>query len=281
MSPTPDHSLVSRLLLCLLALIPVLSLGILHLPHPFDGDQALIMVGARALEDGGRLYVDFWDNKQPGIYLFYWLAGKLFGFNEVGAHTLELIWYSGLAVWMTLGLRTYFRRPWLAALVPLASVGLFYGMSDKWHLTQVEALASLPLFGCLVLSTDLEATGGRQFRRWFLSGLCAGGLVTFKQALAPLAMVIWTVGLSRCGSGVIGAPLGDPSPRAWPAPPSAAWSCWGSWPRGLPCTDRCGKWCGRRSFFRWRPWPRLQRRLSHGSWGASRGSRRTHCRCCC
>ncbi len=220
MSPTPDGALVSRALLCLLALIPVWALGILHLPHPFDGDQALIMVGARALEDGGRLYVDFWDNKQPGIYLFYWLAGKLFGFDEVGAHTLELIWYSGLAVWMTLGLGAYLQRPWLAALVPLASVGLFYGMSDKWHLTQVEALVSLPLFGCLVLSTDLEATGDRQFRRWFLSGLCAGGLVTFKQALAPLAMVIWTVAIVvRLGcdrgaawrpiaTGVAGASLG-------------------------------------------------------------------------
>lgn len=153
------------------------------------------MVGARALEDGGRLYVDFWDNKQPGIYLFYWLAGKLFGFHEVGVHLLELLWYSVLAVWMTLGLRPYFQRPWLAAFVPLASVGLFYGMCDKWHLTQVEALVSLPLFGCLILSTDLEAAGGRHFRRWILSGLCAGVLVTFKLALAPLAVTIWTVAI--------------------------------------------------------------------------------------
>ncbi|MDZ4288605.1 MAG: hypothetical protein U0984_11635 [Prosthecobacter sp.] len=185
----------SRILLCFLALIPIWVLGFIHLPHPFDGDQALFMVGAKHLEDGGRLYVDFWDNKQPGIYLFYWLAGKLFGFNEVGAHALELIWYSILAVAMTLGLRSYFRRPWLAAFVPLASIGLFYGMADKWHLTQVEALASLPLFGCLILSTDLDATGRWHFGRWFLAGLCAGVLVTFKLALAPLAMMIWIVAI--------------------------------------------------------------------------------------
>lgn len=185
----------SRILLCLAALLPVWLLGFIHLPHPFDGDQALFMVGARQLEQGARLYVDFWDNKQPGIYLFYWLAGRLFGFHEVGVHTLELLWYSVLSVGMVLGLQRHFQRPWLAVFVPLASIGLFYGMCDKWHLAQVEIMVSLPLFGCLWLSSHLQVTAGRHFLHWFLSGVCAGVLVTFKLALAPLAIAIWTMAI--------------------------------------------------------------------------------------
>lgn len=154
------------------------------------------MVGARHLDHGGRLYVDFWDNKQPGIYLFYWLAGRLFGFHEAGVHSLELIWHSLLAVAMVVGLRRHFERPWLAAAVPMATLGLFYGMCSKWHLTQVEILVTLPLFGCWWFSSQLDDAGkATHFRRWFLSGLCAGLMVTFKLALAPLALAIWTVAI--------------------------------------------------------------------------------------
>jgi hypothetical protein len=55
-----------------------------RLAYPFHGDQAMFILGARVLAEGGTLYVDYWDFKQPGIYLIYFLAGRLFGFNEIG-----------------------------------------------------------------------------------------------------------------------------------------------------------------------------------------------------
>jgi hypothetical protein len=81
-----------------LPLVVLAVLGLIHLPYPFGGDQALFLLGAAALDRGEVLYVDFWDNKQPGIYFFFWLAGHLFGFSEAGVHLLELLWQALLAI---------------------------------------------------------------------------------------------------------------------------------------------------------------------------------------
>src|SRR5882757_6746566 len=82
----------------LMALLVVVLIGLVHLPLPFHDDQAFFTVAAMKLNQGSLLYRDYWDIKQPGIFAFYWLGGKLFGFNEVGIHTLELFWMTGLAV---------------------------------------------------------------------------------------------------------------------------------------------------------------------------------------
>jgi hypothetical protein len=73
-----------------LALVAVLAL--LHLWYPFDDDQGLFAFGARELAHGARIYADFWDLKQPGIYWYYEVAGSLFGFDEVGIHLFDLGW---------------------------------------------------------------------------------------------------------------------------------------------------------------------------------------------
>lgn len=57
------------------ALLFVFTLGLANPPQPFAWDQALFAINARVLNDGGALYRDAWDVKQPGIYLFYWLGG--------------------------------------------------------------------------------------------------------------------------------------------------------------------------------------------------------------
>ena len=44
-------------------------MGILCLPIPFMGDQVIHVLGAMKMDAGGVLYRDFWDLKQPGIFL--------------------------------------------------------------------------------------------------------------------------------------------------------------------------------------------------------------------
>src|SRR5450631_4009030 len=70
----------------------ILLAALVHVPYPFWGDQALFTYAAHGIRHGDRLYVDFWDLKQPGIYLWYLGAGTLFGFHEAGMHTAELLW---------------------------------------------------------------------------------------------------------------------------------------------------------------------------------------------
>ena len=59
-------------------LAAVILVGLIHLPYPFDGDQALFTTGASKIYRGATLYRDFWDLKQPGIFGFYLLGGVLF-----------------------------------------------------------------------------------------------------------------------------------------------------------------------------------------------------------
>lgn len=49
-----------------------------------------MLTGAINLSEGGVLYQDYWDNKQPGLFWFYGLAGMLFGCIELGIHLLPL-----------------------------------------------------------------------------------------------------------------------------------------------------------------------------------------------
>ena len=66
------------------ALVGVVVAGLTKLALPFCGNTALFMTGARMMDQGGVLYVDFWDFKQPGIYWFFLAGGRLFGLTQLG-----------------------------------------------------------------------------------------------------------------------------------------------------------------------------------------------------
>ena len=74
---------LKNLVWTVVALTFVIALGLSKLAYPLMGDQALFLLGGRTIDGGGILYRDFWDIKPPGIFLFYFIAGKLFGFSEM------------------------------------------------------------------------------------------------------------------------------------------------------------------------------------------------------
>jgi hypothetical protein len=184
-----------------LPLAAVVLLGILHLPFPFSSDQALTLVGARALDGGATLYVDWWDIRQPGAVWFYALAGRLFGFNELGVHGLELIWMIGAALAVLAAAGAMLARPALAALAPLLTIGMYYAWCSPYELTQAEGLALLPLSLCLLaaLRDDASAARGRVAGLWALFGLsaaCAGLLKSVILLIpAALAAAHWALAL--------------------------------------------------------------------------------------
>jgi hypothetical protein len=181
----------------IIILAAVVLIGLLHLPYPFDGDQALFTTGALKMSRGAILYRDFWDLKQPAIFVFYLLGGKLFGFTEVGIHTLELLYMTAFAIVMLLALKSYFESRAIASLVPLFTVGFYYGVAGSWHLTQVEGLVSFPLFLSLWLASNASVRTGRS-RAWrlFLSGLMGGIVVLFKLLFLPLVVSFWLTALA-------------------------------------------------------------------------------------
>ncbi len=164
-----------------LVVIGIIMIGLLHLPFPFDGDQAFFRLGAWEMQQGKVLYRDFWDIKQPGIFCFYYLAGTLFGFDEIGIHAFELIYMVFFSIILLLTLKSYFRHQIIASLVPLLTVGVYYVVSGAWHLTQVEALVGFPLFVCLWLTFQSFKTEGKQrFILLLMSGFIGGIVILFK-----------------------------------------------------------------------------------------------------
>ncbi|MCC5645491.1 hypothetical protein LC607_21580 [Nostoc sp. CHAB 5824] len=175
-----------------LVLIVIVIIGLVHLPFPFDGDQAFFRLGAWEMQQGKILYRDFWDIKQPGIFCFYFLAGTLFGFNEIGIHAFELIYMVFFSIILLLTLKSYFRHQIIASLVPLLTVGVYYIVSGAWHLTQVEALVGFPLFLCLWLTFQSFKTEGKQrFILVLLSGFIGGIILLFKLIFLCILFSFW------------------------------------------------------------------------------------------
>lgn len=167
-----------------LAAALVVHAALRRIPYPLAGDQALFLYAAERLAQGDRLYVDFWDFKQPGIFWFYWLGGRLFGFTLEGVHRLEALWMIALAALAWWTARRAGVGPGAACLAPIASVVAFYCSADAWHLTQVESLVGLPLLGIVAAAQGAVATRAQRLRSGAVIGLCAGVVAVFKLVLA-------------------------------------------------------------------------------------------------
>ncbi|MBN3898570.1 MAG: hypothetical protein HWQ41_25875 [Nostoc sp. NOS(2021)] len=175
-----------------LVLIVIVIIGLVHLSFPFDGDQAFFRLGALEMHQGKVLYRDFWDVKQPGIFYFYFLAGTLFGFNEIGIHVFELIYMVFFSIILLLTLKSYFQHRIIASLVPLLTVGVYYIVSGAWHLTQVEALVGFPLFLCLWLTyQSFKHQGKQRFFLLLLSGFFGGIVLIFKLIFLLILLSFW------------------------------------------------------------------------------------------
>jgi Dolichyl-phosphate-mannose-protein mannosyltransferase len=180
----------ATLRLAVLAAIAVAAL--VHVPFPFWGDQALFTYAAHAMRHGDRLYVDIWDYKQPGIFLWYLGAGSLFGFHEAGIHVAELIWSVALALCTQRMMRDRVEHRWVADIAPLFTVGAFYAAARAWDLTQIEYLVAFPMMLSLWAAADAgDADGPRRTRRLLLSGVMASVVVYFKLVYVLVPLGFW------------------------------------------------------------------------------------------
>jgi hypothetical protein len=171
--------------------------GVLSLPRALGGDQALFLYMAKSIHHGSVLYRDVWDAKQPGIYIFYWTAGNLFGFNEIAVHLLELLVMLTLAVVLQRTLPDFGFSRRAAALAPLATVLPYYIVSATWDLGQLEPLIGLPLY--LGFWTSLRARKSAEHReRWlFAAGACCAVVTIFKLLYLPYGVLFLAFSLRR------------------------------------------------------------------------------------
>jgi hypothetical protein len=170
-----------------LGLVVVALAGLVVSVQPFTGDQALFATGARALARGEVLYRDFWDVKQPGIYLFYLAGHGVVGDGETALHLFELVVLVTFGGVLACATRTAFGRPWVAATVPVLVVGTYYATAEPLQLGQVESIIGIPLFAALWCS-DRGGRAGAS-RGWLVAaGLAGGAALILKLVFAPLVL---------------------------------------------------------------------------------------------
>lgn len=176
-----------------LAILAVVALAALvHVPFPFWGDQALFTYAAESMRHGAHLYVDIWDYKQPGIFLWYLGAGTVFGFHEAGMHLAELVWSVAFAACIQRMMRDRVAHRWVADVAPLFTVGAFYAAARALDLTQIEYLVAFPLMLSLWAAADAGDTAGpTRTRRLMLSGVMAAVVVYFKLVYVVVPVVFW------------------------------------------------------------------------------------------
>jgi hypothetical protein len=174
----------------------VLLLALVNLPMPFFGDQGLYALGAAEMAGGERLYADFWDFKQPGIFLFFLVARKLFGPGELGPHLLEVAWLVAWTLVAARVLRPRWAPEWAPAAFVVASVGLYEVAAQTRHITQLEILLSpVVLLGVLLVRRGVDGAAGAD--RWaLLGGLCGGLAAVAKLAYGPLVLAPLVVHLA-------------------------------------------------------------------------------------
>jgi hypothetical protein len=177
--------------LSLAVLGAVALIGAAYLPYAFSGDQAFFTLGALRMHEGGALYRDFWDIKQPGIFAFYYIAGTLFGFNEVGIHLFELLYLLIFAVVLQQTLNSRFERPWIAAVTPLLIIGWYYLVAGTNGYTQVEALVGFPLYVsmyCCIRAFQSEHVSGGLLAAAAVAGAI---VVAFKLIYLIVLVAVW------------------------------------------------------------------------------------------
>lgn len=181
--------------LSLFTLVAVLVMGLINIATPFFGDQAFFLLGAREMNEGYVLYRDFWDIKQPGIFFFFYLAGKLFGFSHIGVHLFELTcWlvFTVVMVWF-LHKNSIFQNSFLNYLIPLIIVGTYYSVSSLRSMTQVEVLVNFPVMLVLIFNTLYRESKKYALLWLFMSGFSGGIVLLFKMIFAPVLVVLWLI----------------------------------------------------------------------------------------
>lgn len=163
------------------ASLPFLRLG--YLKEPLMGmDEAIYMVVADVLNRGGRLYLDIWDHKPPGIYLLYQAILRL-DHQPLAVHATALL-LAMLNAWLLFRLT----RRLQGAGRALIAVWLFSVYTSAFWAAALNAEAWLILLqlGALLLLTGPARTRMSPLRP-LLAGLLFGCAFMIKYvALLPL-----------------------------------------------------------------------------------------------
>lgn len=199
----PDSGLLEHVqAACCLLLLAVLAVFLLC--FPYGADQAIFALAARAVLEGGVPYLEVWDLKPPGVFLFYMLAEVCFGGAQVGIRVIELACHAAFgiaAVRLTRG-----HSGGLPGLIAV-TLGLHTAvLMGYWHTAQSETFAGFLVFAAVgVLFPELcnRPEAGAFRRRLVVAGLATGlcGLIKPFHVLPGFLCLAWAIGVRARHAG--------------------------------------------------------------------------------
>lgn len=65
---------------------------------PFSGDHSIFMLGAEAIDNGKKLYIDFIDLKPPFFYYLFWAISKIFSTSEIGMRIFDFLMQTSVII---------------------------------------------------------------------------------------------------------------------------------------------------------------------------------------
>ncbi len=175
----------------LLILLLAICAGLPNLPWPMHGDQVLFLQGGESLARGELLYRDFWDIKQPGVFVFYWAAGEAFGFDEIGVHLFDLVYWLAFAILVAMTWPRLIGDAGSSIWPAIMTAGWYWAVTGSVQQTQVEALVGPLLYLHLVLLRKSNAGS------WTAAGVVAAAVLLLKFLFAPLLGVAWLFAVYR------------------------------------------------------------------------------------
>jgi hypothetical protein len=153
-------------------------------------DQTLFLDYSAELLGGATLYVDLWDNKQPGVFLLYAAAQALFGTGWQAVLTGYAVWMAAAAATVTGVARTAVPAGLGVLLAVPFTLGVIWLRSNHDQVAQVEEWVLLPLSAILLLALRPEVAGRPERARWAVIGALAGAVALLKLVLLPVAVAI-------------------------------------------------------------------------------------------
>jgi dolichyl-phosphate-mannose-protein mannosyltransferase len=145
---------------------------------PFERDEAGFTYIGKMMFEGKNLYTDLPDNKLPGLYFFYGLFTKIFGYNPEGVH-LGLLLFNLASCWfLFLFVRSIFDLFTAAVTILVFSI-LITGIDVFGFAAHATQLSLLPATCGLWLLQ--KAVDKQQWYFYLISGICFGIAFTIKQ----------------------------------------------------------------------------------------------------
>ncbi len=158
------------ILIPLILLLPILIL-------PLSSDHIIFILGGKTIAEGGNLYSDFIDIKQPIIFYFFSFLYSICRFDELYYRIFDYIWQSATVLSLIFVVGKIYRKQAITMISAILYT-ILYAVLNYSQTLQIETLVNLPLIWAIYLFHKTKSNYSL-----IISGLLLGIISGFKITL--------------------------------------------------------------------------------------------------